>query len=250
MKRFEHKVVFITGAASGIGKAAAIAAAAEGAKVVIADLPTSKYEEALQEVKNAGSGEAIFVPVNVSDAASIEAAIAKTVEEFGRLDVAFNNAGIGADGKDLADEGDDVYKRVISINLDGVFFGMKRQIEQFMKQGGGVIVNTASAMGLVGMKGNSPYVASKHGIIGLTKAAAIEYSIHNIRINAICPGYVETPILAGLSDEVHAGIIALHPIGRLGKSEEIAKAFLFLASDDASFITGTTLAVDGGFTAV
>jgi len=250
MKRFENKVVFITGGASGIGKAAAIAAAAEGANVVIGDLPGSHHEEVLEEIKAAGNGQVIFVPLNVADALSIASAIAATVEHFGRLDVAFNNAGIGADGKNMAEEGDDVYRRVISINLDGVFLGMKRQIEQFLKQGGGVIVNTASAMGLVAMEGNSPYVASKHGIIGLTKAAALEYGKHNIRVNAICPGYVDTPILGTLSEEVRNGIIAQHPIGRLGKVEEIAKAFLFLASDDASFITGTTLAVDGGYTAI
>lgn len=250
MIRFENKVAFITGGASGIGKASAVAIAAEGARVVIADLANSAHEEAVSEIKAAGSGEVLFVPVDVSSASSIDSAIEKAVAQFGRIDIALNNAGIGADGKNLGDEDDAVYRRVISINLDGVFLGMKRQIAQFIKQGGGVIVNTASAMGLVAMKGNSPYVASKHGIIGLTKAAAIEYGQHNIRINAICPGYVDTPILGKLSEEVREGIIALHPIGRLGRSEEIAKAFLFLASDDASFITGTSLAVDGGYTAV
>ena len=250
MDRLKDKVVFITGGASGIGKASAIEAAAQGAKVVIADLETSKHDEALAEIRNAGNGEVLFVPINVADAASIESAIAATVKHFGRIDVAFNNAGIGADGKKLAEEGIDVYRRVIGINLDGVYLCMQKQIQQFLKQGGGVIVNTASAMGLVAMAQNSPYVVSKHGVVGLTKAAALEYGTNNIRVNAICPGYIDTPILGDLPEEARAAIIAQHPIGRLGKAEEVAKAFIFLASDDASFITGAALAVDGGFTAV
>lgn len=250
MKRLENKVVFITGGSSGIGKAAAIEAAAQGAKVVIADLEKSKHDEAVTEIKNAGNGQVLFVPIDVAEISSVKSAIDKSVEYFGRIDIAFNNAGIGADGKLLSDEGLDVYHRVISINLDGVFMCMQQQIQQFLKQGSGVIVNTASIMGLVAMRQNSPYVASKHGVIGLTKAAALEYGANNIRINAICPGYIDTPILGDLSDEVRAGIIAQHPIGRMGKAEDIAKAFVFLASDDASFITGTAMSVDGGYTAI
>jgi len=251
MRRLENKVVFITGGSSGIGKAAAIEAAAHGAKVVIADLEKSKHDEAVAEIKNAGNGQVLFIPIDVAEMSSVKSAIDKAVEYFGRIDIAFNNAGIGAYGKLLSDESLDVYHKVISINLDGVFMCMQQQIQQFLKQGdGGVIVNTASVMGLVGMSQNSPYVASKHGVIGLTKAAALEYGANNIRINAICPGYVDTPILRDLSDEDRNKIIAQHPIGRMGKSEDIAKAFAFLASDDASFITGSAMSVDGGFTAV
>lgn len=250
MKKFENKVVFITGGASGIGKASAIAIAKEGAKVVIADIEQSKHEEALNEIKKAGTGEALFIAVDVSDAGQLKQAIAKTVEIYGRLDIALNNAGISANGIAFAEDTPESFQKILQVNLNGVSNGMKYQIEQFLKQGGGVIVNMGSAMGLIAQKDNSAYVASKHGVHGITKAAAVEYGKKNIRINAIAPGYIDSPLLKQhFSEEQMDNVISQHPIGRLGLPEEIAKVFLFLASDDASFITATILPVDGGLIA-
>lgn len=250
MERFKDKIAFITGGASGIGKASAIAIAKEGAKVVIVDVPQSKHDEALNEIKAAGNGEAIFIAVDVSDAESVKQAVAKTVETYGRLDIALNNAGISANGVSFVDDTAESFQRILQVNLNGIANGMRYQVEQFLKQGGGVIVNMGSAMGLIAQTDNSAYVASKHGVHGLTKAAAVEYGKQNIRINAIAPGYINSPLLKQhFSTAQMDQVIAQHPIGRLGLPEEIAKAFLFLASDDASFITATVLPVDGGLIA-
>lgn len=250
MEDLKDKVIFITGGASGIGKACAIAAAAVGAKVVIADVPQSKHDEALEEIKKAGNGDALFIAVDVADAENVKKAIAGTVEKYGRLDVALNNAGISANGVPFAEVSEASFAKIIQVNLNGIANGMKYQIEQFLKQGSGVIVNMGSAMGSIAQTDNSAYVASKHGVHGLTKAAAVEYGKKNIRINAIAPGYIDSPLLRQhFSTEQVDSVIAQHPIGRLGAPEEIAKAFLFLASDYSSFVTAAVIPVDGGLTA-
>lgn len=250
MERFKNKIVFITGGASGIGKASAIAIAKEGAKVVIVDIEQSKHDEAVTEIKQAGNGEVLFIAADVSNAESMKQAIDKTVETYGRLDIALNNAGISANVVAFADDTAESFQKIIQVNLNGIANGMRYQIEQFLKQGEGVIVNMGSAMGLIAQQNNSAYVASKHGVHGLTKAAAVEYGKSNIRINAIAPGYINSPLLKQhFSAEQMDQVIAQHPIGRLGQPEEIARAFLFLASDDASFITATILSVDGGLIA-
>tara|TARA_B100000378_G_scaffold220472_1_gene183861 strand:+ start:6485 stop:7240 length:756 start_codon:yes stop_codon:yes gene_type:complete len=250
MQKFKNKVAFITGGASGIGKASAIAIAKEGAKVVIVDLEQSQHEAALNEIKQAGDGDALFIPVDVSDAEQVKKAIATTVETYGTLDIALNNAGIAATGVSFVEDTPESFEKVMQVNLNGIANGMRYQIAQFLKQGGGVIVNMGSALGLIAQQNNSAYISSKHGIHGLTKAAAVEYGKQNIRINAIAPGYINSPLLEQhFSAEQMDNVISQHPIGRLGSPEEIANAFLFLASDDASFITATILSVDGGLIA-
>lgn len=247
MKRFENKVAFITGGNSGIGKAAAILIAREGAKVVIADLV--KNEEVLEEVLKEGT-EAVFVSCDVSDPEAVEQAVRETVQIFGSLDIALNNAGV-VDASPIHEKSTEEWNRVLNINLSGVFYGMKHQITQMRKQAqGGAIVNIGSIMSQVAEFGIASYASSKHGLIGLTKVAALENGTHNIRVNSIGPGYIETPLLMDNSasgSEYRAYMESKHAMKRLGKPEEIARAFLFLASDDASFCTRAYLPVDGGY---
>lgn len=252
MKKLNDKIVFITGGLSGIGNACAIASAHKGAKLVIADLPSEKQDEVMQSIIDI-SPESIFVACNVSKIDELSSAIDLAVETFGAVDIALNNAGIGGEPNKVGDMTPEQWLQVININLNGVFNSMKFELLQMQKQRKGAIINMASILGKVGFAGSGHYVAAKHGVIGLTKVAAMEYASDGIRVNAICPGFIQTPLLskAGISDhtEVLANIVDLHPMKRLGKAEEIAQAFIFLASDDSSFVTGTAMDVDGGYLA-
>ncbi|MBM3132233.1 MAG: SDR family oxidoreductase [Chloroflexi bacterium] len=251
MKGLAGKVALVTGGASGIGRAAALLLAREGAKVVVADLSVEGGEESVRMVKASG-GEAIFVRVDVSDSRQVEAMVGKAVSTFGRLDCAFNNAGVEQSLVPLADCPEEEWERIIRVNLKGVWLSMKYEIPRMLKQGGGSIVNTSSVAGLVGGPLNSAYVASKHGILGLTRAAALEYASARIRVNAVCPGITRTPmidLLTGGNAGIEAVIIGMHPIGRAAHPDEIAAAAVWLCSDEASFVTGHALAVDGGFAA-
>ena len=253
MKKLENKTVFITGGLSGIGKACAIAAAKEGANIVIADIKSDNTAIAMKEIQKENA-KTIFIECDVSVIGQVQAAVEKSVTTFGTIDVALNNAGIGGEPNKVGDLTEEVWLKVISINLNGVFNCMKHELTQMSKQKKGIIVNMASILGKVGFANSSHYVAAKHGVIGLTQTAALEYATLGIRINAICPGFIDTPLLAkgGITDheDVKQQIITLHPMKRLGKSAEIANGFIFLASDDSSFVTGTSLEIDGGYLAI
>jgi NAD(P)-dependent dehydrogenase (short-subunit alcohol dehydrogenase family) len=249
--RVQGKVVLVTGGASGIGRASALVFAREGAKVVVADVVVAGGEETVAMIKAAG-GDAQFVKADVAKPAEVEALIAKVVAAYGRLDCAFNNAGVEGAMTSTLDCTEENFDRTIAINLKGVWLCMRAEIAQMLKQGGGAIVNTASVAGLVGFQGLPAYVASKHGVVGLTKTAALEYAKSGIRINAVCPGVIQTPMLERLfqsGPQAGEAIAAMEPVGRLGKPEEIAEAAVWLCSDAASFVTGLPMAVDGGLIA-
>ena len=252
MKKLENKTVFITGGSSGIGLACAIAAAKEGANIAIADLKSANADKAMLLIKKENP-KAIFIECDVSVFAQVQEAIQKVASTFGSLDIALNNAGIGGEANKVGDMTEQAWLKVIGVNLNGVFNCMKHELTQMVKQKKGVIVNMASILGKVGFSTSSHYVAAKHGVIGLTQTAALEYAIVGIRINAICPGFIETPLLtnAGITknSDIQKFIIGLHPVKRLGKPEEIDSGFIFLASDESSFITGTSLEMDGGYLA-
>jgi NAD(P)-dependent dehydrogenase (short-subunit alcohol dehydrogenase family) len=252
MKKLENKTVFITGGLSGIGLACAIAAANEGANIAIADLKSANSDKAMSGIKKVNP-KAIFINCDVSVFTQVQMAVQNTVSTFGTLDVALNNAGIGGESNKVGDMTEEAWLKVIGVNLNGVFNGMKHELTQMVRQKKGVIVNMSSILGKVGFATSSHYVAAKHGILGLTQTAALEYATDGIRINAICPGFIETPLLtnAGITkdSDLQKYIIGLHPMKRLGKSEEVAAGFIFLASDDSSFITGTTLEIEGGYLA-
>jgi len=247
----DGKVALVTGGGSGIGRATSLALAQEGATVVVSDIVVAGGEETVRMIKDAG-GKASFIKADVSKNAEVEALIKKAVETYGRLDCAFNNAGIEGDMASTVDCSEENWDRTIAINLTGVWLCMKHEIPQMLKQGSGAIVNTASVAGLVGFQGLSAYVASKHGVNGLTKTAALEYAKQGIRVNAVCPGVIHTPMVDRLfKSQPGAGetIAAMEPVGRLGKPEEIAAAVVWLCSDAASFVTGLPMAVDGGLIA-
>jgi NAD(P)-dependent dehydrogenase (short-subunit alcohol dehydrogenase family) len=249
--RVEGKVALVTGGASGIGRATALTLAREGAKLVVADLNEEGGQQTVHMITEQG-GEAIFVQTDVTQPIAVEALISKTVETYGRLDCAHNNAGISGGGRALTAEYSEArWHQVIAVNLTGVWLCMKYEIPQMLSQGSGAIVNTASVAGLIGGRGLAAYVASKHGVVGLTKTAALEYAPQGIRVNCVCPGVIHTPMTArGLSDPARrARIIASEPMGRVGTPEEIAEAVVWLCSDAASFVTGHTMTVDGGFVA-
>jgi NAD(P)-dependent dehydrogenase (short-subunit alcohol dehydrogenase family) len=254
--RVEGKVALVTGGASGIGRATALTFAREGAKLVIADMNEEGGQQTVHMITEKG-GEAIFVRTDVSKATEVEAMITKTVETYGRLDCAHNNAGISGFGIAgdayalTAEYPEERWHQVIAVNLTGVWLCMKYEIPQMLSQGRGAIVNTASGAGLVGSRGMSAYVASKHGVVGLTKTAALEYAQQGIRVNCVCPGVIQTPMTArGLSDpEQKAQIVAREPIGRVGTPEEVAEAVVWLCSDAASFVTGHAMSIDGGLVA-
>jgi NAD(P)-dependent dehydrogenase (short-subunit alcohol dehydrogenase family) len=246
--RLDGKVVLVTGGASGIGRATALTFAREGAKLVIADMNEEGGQQTVHMITEQG-GEAIFVRTDVSQAVEVQTLISQAVATYGRLDCAHNNAGIaGRVGALTAEYPEDTWQQVIAVNLTGVWLCMKYEIPQMLHQGRGTIVNTASAAGLVGTRGTSAYVASKHGVVGLTKTAALEYAQQGIRVNCVCPGWIQTPMTErGLSDpERRARIIASAPIGRVGTPEEVAEAVVWLCSDAASFVTGHAMSVDGG----
>lgn len=250
MKRFAGKVALITGGNSGIGRATALAFAREGARVVIAARRENLGQEVVETISREG-GEALFLRTDVSVPTEVEALVRKTVERWGRLDLAFNNAGVAGPMNRLARQTLETWDRVINTNLKGVWLCMKYEIEQMLQQGGGAIVNTASTAGISGSPGAAIYSASKHGVLGLTKSAAADYATRNIRINAVCPGPILTPMLEeGFSARppMREAYLSTIPMGRFGKPEEIAGAVLWLCSDEASFMTGYSITVGGGQT--
>jgi NAD(P)-dependent dehydrogenase (short-subunit alcohol dehydrogenase family) len=251
--KLDGKVILITGGASGMGRATAVAAARAGAKVAICDVDGKGGEETLGMALAAG-GDVFFSACDVSAAAQVEALVNQTVKKYGRLDCAANIAGIeGKWGDNIAEAPEANFDRVIAVNLKGVWLCMKYEIAQMLRQGGGSIVNLASAAGLVGNPGSAAYGASKHGVVGLTKTGALEYARQKIRINAVCPGAIETPMLSRIFEVIPqrgARMAEIEPVGRLGTPDEIAAAVLWLCSDDSSFVTGTALSVDGGLTAM
>lgn len=250
-KSMEGKVALVTGGAAGIGRACALAFGREGAHVVVADTDARGGEETVRHVENNGA-KAVFVRTDVSAMGEVESLVHQAVQAYGRLDYGCNNAGIEGTTATTADCTPENWERTIAVNLKGVWLCMKFEIPQMQRQGGGAIVNMSSVAGLVGFPGLPAYVASKHGIVGLTKTAALEYATQSIRVNAICPGVIRTAMidrLTGGNPEVEAQFTALQPVGRMGTPEEIAAAVVWLCSDAASFVTGQAIAVDGGFVA-
>jgi NAD(P)-dependent dehydrogenase (short-subunit alcohol dehydrogenase family) len=247
----QNKVALVTGGTSGIGRATAIAYAQQQAKVVVVGRRMDEGEETVRLIQEAG-GEAIFVPADVTKEADVKAMVDKAVSVFGRLDIAFNNAGTVGENPSLIEQTEAEYDRIMNVNVKGVWLSMKYEIAQMLKQGSGAIVNTSSGAGVVAVPTQPLYTASKHAVIGLTKAAALQYAKAGIRINVVAPAAIETDMFeaaTGGQDEVKAYITGLHPIGRIGTPLEVANAVLFLSSDLASFITGETLMVDGGYVA-
>jgi NAD(P)-dependent dehydrogenase (short-subunit alcohol dehydrogenase family) len=248
MKLLENKVAIITGAGSGIGKATADLFAKEGAKVIVSDINEANGNIAADEIKKNG-GEAFFIKADSSKPEDNEALVKQTIQKYGALDIAVNNAGIGGQLAATGEYPVDGWQNVININLSGVFYGLRYQIPAMLEKGGSII-NVASILGNAGTKFSPAYVAAKHGVVGLTKAAALEYAEKNIRINSIGPGYIKTPlVLNSLDDAALKALVGLHPMGRLGESEEIAELILWLASSKASFVTGSYYPVDGGYLA-
>jgi NAD(P)-dependent dehydrogenase (short-subunit alcohol dehydrogenase family) len=247
----EGRVALVTGGSLGIGRATALAFARAGARVAVADVADAEGEETVRMIREAG-GEAVYVHADVASAEEVEAMVRRTVEEFGRLDFAFNNAGIEGAQAHTAECTVENWDRVLGINLRGAWLCMKAEIPEMLRQGGGVIVNCASVAGVVGFEGIPAYAASKHGMLGLTKTAALEYATRGIRVNAVCPGVIDTAMIerfTGGNEEAAAQMAALEPVGRMGHAEEIADAVVWLCSDGASFVTGHPLVVDGGMVA-
>jgi NAD(P)-dependent dehydrogenase (short-subunit alcohol dehydrogenase family) len=252
----QDKVALVTGGTSGIGRATAIAYAQQQAKVVVVGRRIDEGEETVRLIQEAG-GEAIFVQADVTKEADVEAMVDKAVSVFGRLDIAFNNAGMVGENPSLIEQTEAEYDRTMNVNVKGVWLSMKYEIAQMLKQGSGAfasggtmcIVNTSSAVGVVALPDILLYTASKHAVVGLTKAAALQYAKAGIRINVVAPGSIKTEMFEASPDEVKAYLAGLHPIGRAGTPLEVANAVLFLSSDMASFITGETLMIDGGYAA-
>ncbi|AWB24755.1 3-oxoacyl-ACP reductase [Methylobacterium currus] len=244
--RFSGKVAFVTGAASGIGRAAALAFAAEGARVAVTDRAEAPLDRLRAEIETAG-GEVLAARCDVSRPDEVEAAVARTVARFGRLDCAFNNAGVENTAAPVHEIALDEWDRILDINLRGTFVCMKHEIAQMLRQGGGVVVNTSSGAGIRGVAGGASYAASKHALIGLTRSAALDYAKANIRVNAVLPGNIETPMMDRFTGGDIQKAIDLEPVGRLGKPEEIAEAVLWMSSDLGAFVTGAAISVDGGW---
>jgi NAD(P)-dependent dehydrogenase (short-subunit alcohol dehydrogenase family) len=244
----KDKVAIVTGGASGIGQATAVLFGREGAKVAVADYEPTGGHETVELIEGEG-GEAIFIETDVSKPEHVEKMVRHTAATYGRLDVLFNNAGVGETAK-VTEASLEHWERVLAINLGGVFLGCKYAIPEMIKNGGGSIINNASILAEVGFSEAAAYSASKHGVVGLTQTIAIDYAAQAIRANTVCPGFIKTPmVMKGLDEETRDYIAGLHPLGRMGEPEEVAEAVLFLASDRSSFVTGTCLFVDGGYTA-
>ncbi|WP_066441294.1 SDR family NAD(P)-dependent oxidoreductase [Chryseobacterium sp. CCH4-E10] len=245
----DNKVAIVTGAGSGIGLAVAHSYAKEGAKVIVSDINEEHGNKAVEDIKAKG-GEASFVKADTSKPEDVEALVKKTVEFYGKLDIACNNAGIGGEQALTGDYSLDSWRKVLSVNLDGVFYGCKYELEQMEKNGGGVIVNMASIHGTVAAPLSSAYTSAKHAVVGLTKNIGAEYGQKNIRCNGVGPAYIETPLLESINGDIKNALVAKHPMGRLGKPEEVAELVLFLSSEKSSFMTGGYYLVDGGYAAV
>jgi NAD(P)-dependent dehydrogenase (short-subunit alcohol dehydrogenase family) len=245
---FTGKVALVTGAGSGIGEATAKLYAAEGAKVIVSDVNEKGGNSVVEAIRKAG-GDAQFEKCDVSRPTECEQLVKATLKHYGRLDVACNNAGIGGEQNLIADMSVEGFDKVIAVNLASVFYCMKYQIPAMLQNGGGAIVNMASILGQVGFAQSAGYVAAKHGIVGLTKNAGIEYSAQGIRVNAVGPGFIDTPLLSQVPAEIKAALVSKHPIGRLGTSEEVAELVIWLSSDKASFVTGAYYPVDGAYLA-
>jgi NAD(P)-dependent dehydrogenase (short-subunit alcohol dehydrogenase family) len=244
--RFTDKVVFITGAASGIGRASALAFAAEGARVAVLDRSADALETVQTSLTGAGT-EVLAIQCDISAPEEVEAAIKRVVDRFGRLDIAFNNAGVENKAAPVHKIELAEWDRILGINLRGTFVCMKHELAQMVKQGGGVVVNTSSGAGIRGVAGGAAYAASKHAIIGLTRSAALDYAKQNIRVNAVLPGNIETPMMDRFTGGDVQKAIDLEPVGRLGRPEEIAEAVLWMASDFGGFVTGAATVIDGGW---
>ncbi|MGA2613812.1 MAG: glucose 1-dehydrogenase [Spirochaetia bacterium] len=252
MKGIKGKVALVTGGGSGIGRATALIFGREGAKVVVANRSAAKGEDTVKAIKAAG-GEATFIKTDVTNSKEVQALVNQIVRTFGRLDIAFNNAGIAGKLDTTADCTEEDWDISMNVNLRSVFLCMKYELQQMLKQGGGAIVNTASAAGLVALPGAVAYNAAKFATVGLTKTAAMDYVKSNIRVNCVCPSFVKTPITDGLAaqyPEMIQKMFPYQPIGRLGVPEEIGEAVVWLSSEDASFVTGASFSVDGGYTAM
>lgn len=244
-----NKVAFVTGAGSGIGKAIALLYAKEGAKVVVSDINDEHGNAVVKEITDKG-GNAFYVHANTAKAEDVENLVRATVEKYGRLDIACNNAGIGGELNATADMSLEGWKNIIDINLNGVFYGCKYAIAQMVKNGGGAIVNMGSIHSITGVLGSVGYAASKHAVLGITRTAGSEYASQNIRVNAVGPGYIDTPLLDAIDADNKQLLVSKHPVGRLGKAEEVAQIVLFLSSDNATFVNGSYYTVDGGYTAL
>ena len=246
-QRFKDKTAIVTGAASGIGKAVALALAGEGANVVVSDLQLDAAQPVVETITSRG-GSALAVAGNVAQAGDVEATVAAAVARYGALHMAFNNAGIGGPLGLVADIDIQAYLTLMEVNLHSVFYGLHYQIPAMLKAGGGSIVNNSSVLGLVGDANAVPYAAAKHAVVGLTRSAALGYADKGVRINSVHPGYIDTPLLQDLPKETYDALVGLHPMGRLGTPDEVAAVVLFLLSDQASFITGAQYVVDGAYT--
>lgn len=244
----EGKVALITGAGSGIGEATAVLFAKEGAKLLLTDINEEHGKTVTEKIKKSG-GEAVFFKADTSVVGDSEKSVAEAVKNFGKLDIAVNNAGIGGPQSPVGEYEIEGWDKVIAINLSGVFYGMRYQIPAMLKNGKGSIINVASILGSVGFPNSAAYVSAKHGVVGLTKSAALEYSAQGIRINSVGPAFIKTPLLDELDEELMEQLVGLHPIGRLGEAEEVAQLFLWLAGDRSSFSTGAYYPIDGGYLA-
>lgn len=250
MSEFDGKVALVTGASSGIGRSTAVLYAKYGANVVVSDMNDKGGEDTVEMINQAG-GKAIFIRTDVSKFNECQSLVEQTLDRFKRLDFACNNAGIGGESNPVAEMSEEGWNKMIAVNLSGVFYCMHHEIKAMLKNGSGSIVNMASILGQVGFAGSSAYVSAKHGVLGLTRTAALEYSKLGIRVNAVGPAFIQTPMIEGITEDPNAEnlLVNAHPIGRLGKPEEVAELVIWLSSDKASFVSGSYYPIDGGYLA-